>query len=404
MMGNEGKARRLGRSEMVDLSRRYGLKAALFGAAAVATTGVLPPLADFVARDARAQAKAKYRVRFGSSVINQTNDKLYRSHIIDFARKAEELTDGELHIQVIDSGGACAETACGDKVANGVLDMGSSSTQNLGTVFPYTVAIDFPFMWDARAGFHSMFCDPEMNDVYRDVLRSKYGIEPLFLQGDLRDLMLGKKYDDAPLFRSPAQLKGAKVRITNSELIRQFAATLDMNPIPLAWTELLEGLKSGVVDAAETWPTAAAGGGMTKVIAQDVGVGFCPGCSMVFMSSRTFETFPDRMKEQLYEAGRQSMEMATASMDDYVANGLGIGPAGQTDGMYREHGVRYAALTPDERQAFVDHAGAKGRNGAVYDSVRKQLEGLAGQDVYGKISAYADRVAGKPFEAKRWWA
>ena len=38
-------------------------------------------------------------------------------------------------------------------------------------------------------------------------------------------------------------MAGAKIRITNSEMIANFAASLKMNPIPLAWSELLEGLK-----------------------------------------------------------------------------------------------------------------------------------------------------------------
>ena len=41
-----------------------------------------------------------------------------------------------------------------------------------------------------------------------------------------------------------------------------------MSPVPLAWTETLEGMKSGVVDGMETWGGAAAGFRMTKVTAQ----------------------------------------------------------------------------------------------------------------------------------------
>ena len=37
-------------------------------------------------------------------------------------------------------------------------------------------------------------------------------------------------------------------------MISNFAKSMGMAPIPLAWGELLEGLKSGLVDATETYP------------------------------------------------------------------------------------------------------------------------------------------------------
>jgi TRAP-type C4-dicarboxylate transport system substrate-binding protein len=388
------------RRQVMALARRYGVKAALF----VAAGGGLSGLSQFLASDAAAQRKAAYRLRFGASVINERNDELYHTGIINLAKRIEQATEGEVHVQIIDSGGACAEASCGDKVANGVLDMGSSSTQNLGSVFPYTVALDLPFLWSDRQGFLNLFCAPQANFAFRDVLRQVYRLEPLFMSGDMRDIMLGRKYAEAPEVRSPQGLAGAKMRITNSEPIRQFAAAIGMSPIPLAWTELLEGLKSGVVDAAETWPTAAAGGGMTKVVSQDVAIGFCPGSTMVFMSSSTFERLPDRLKERVWEAGLQAMQEADQAMMDARERQLGIGPAGAGAGLYREHGVRYVALSEAERAAFADLAGIDGRNGGLYDAVRKQVDSIAGFDVYGALKDFAQSVRGKPLTPQRWWA
>ena len=42
-------------------------------------------------------------------------------------------------------------------------------------------------------------------------------------------------------------------------MISNFAKSMGMAPIPLAWGELLEGLKSGLVDATETYPERCRG-------------------------------------------------------------------------------------------------------------------------------------------------
>jgi len=397
-------ANRLSRRQFFALSSRYGLKAALWGAGTLAATGAMPSLGSYVLADARAQEKAKYKLRWGASTINEKNDQHVVTGIYEFAKQLEALTDGEVHLQMIGSAGACVENACGDKVANGVLDMGSSSSQNLGSVFPYAVAIDFPFLWNDRGDLHKMLYAKEMNRAYRDVWRSRYGIELIYLSNEMRNVMMGAKYASAPDIRQPEALKGAKMRITNSEMIRAFATGIGMNPIPLAWTELLEGLKSGVVDAAETWPGAATGFGMHKVLAQDVAVEFCPGSFTVFVASRSFDKLPDRIKEAFYEAGSRAMLAAYNQLTTAKNQVIGNGDSPTADSAYQQSKIRLIRLSAAERAAFVELAGVEGKNKAAYDNVRKQLDGLAGFDVYGAMKEFADRTKDQPVTPQKWWA
>jgi TRAP-type C4-dicarboxylate transport system substrate-binding protein len=398
------RANKLSRRQFIDLSRRFGAKAAIYGAGTLALSGSLPMLSSFLARDVHAQAKAKYKLRWGASTINEKNDQHVVTGIFEFVKQLETLTDGEVHVQMIGSGGACVENACGDKVANGVLDMGSSSSQNLGSVFPYSVAIDFPFLWNDRGDLHKMLYAKEMNPVYRDVWRKRYGIELIYQSNEMRNIMMGAKYDSAPEVRTPEALRGAKMRITNSEMIRAFAAGIGMNPIPLAWTELLEGLKSGVVDAAETWPGAATGFGMHKVLAQDVAVEFCPGSFTIFVASRSFDKLPDRIKEAFYEAGSLAMKAAYDQLTVAQNEVIGNGDKPSAESAYKQSKIRLIRLTAAERAAFKELAGVEGKNRAAYDAVRKQLDELAGLDVYGALKEFADKTKGQPVAPEKWWA
>ena len=41
---------------------------------------------------------------------------------------------------------------------------------------------------------------------------------------------------------------------------------MNLNPVPIAWEETLDGLKQGLVDGAETWSSATAFANMGPVV------------------------------------------------------------------------------------------------------------------------------------------
>lgn len=393
----------LSRADQVNIARRYGLKAALFATAAGVTGGIVPGLSDFVVKEVRAQEKAKYRLRFGASVMTPTNEPLVRSGLYDFVRLVEERSGGEVAIQVIDKSQGCAETTCGERVANNVFHIGSSSPQNLGAVMPYSIALDWPFLWDDRTEYINFLFSKDSNRLYRDVMRKAYNIVPLYGSGEMRDVMMGLKYSDKPAIVSPAGLQGAKIRITNSEMISGFAQSMKMNPIPLAWTELLEGLKSGVVDAAETWPGAAVGFGMQSVLSQDIGLKFSPGFSLIFISARTYDKFPDKIKTVFMEAAHEAMRITYDGVGQTQDKLVGNGPNPAADSAYTRSNIKYNRLTQSQRDEF-RAIGSVDRNPQIYDATRKKLDQIAGFDVYGAMKEAAARFAGKPLQPAKWWA
>lgn len=389
------------RREFFSVARRFGLKAAAF-ACACGATAADPRLHDWILRDARAQSKAKHRLRFGASVITQKNEEHLRTGLYEFVRLVEQNTDGEVNIQIIDQSQACAEQSCGDRVANGVLELGSSSPQNLGSVFPYAIALDWPMLWKDRTGYHNLLFSSASNRLYRDVMKRAYGIVPLFGSGEMRDIMMGLKYSDRPPITSPAPLAGAKIRITNSEMIANFAASLKMNPIPLAWSELLEGLKSGVVDAAETWAGAATGFGMQSVLSQDVAVGFSPGFELVFVSARVFDRLPDKIKAVFLEAAWGAMQFAYKGVEEAQNRHIGNGPNPSAESVFAQSRIKHVRLSDQQRAEFRAVGGVEA-NARLYDAVRSKLDKIAGFDVYGAMKEFEASVAGKPLAPGKWW-
>ena len=393
---------RLTRRQFFAISGRYGTKAALYASATVAGGGLIPGLGEFVLRDARAQANAKYKLRFGASLISPANDLHLRTGLYEFVKLVEQKSGGEVAIQIIDKSQACSETTCGDRVVNGVLDMGSSSPQNLGSVLPYSIALDWPFLWRDRTGYLNFLFSKESNKVYRDVLRNTYGIVPLFGSGEMRNIMMGLKYANQGPITSPARLQGAKIRITNSEMIANFVASMKMSPIPLAFSELLEGLKSGVVDAAETWPGAATGFGMQSVLAQDIAVEFSPGFELVFISAKSFDKLPDKIKLVFFEAAWEAMQLAYKGVDEARNKLIGNGPNPAPESAYLKSNIKHVKLTEAQRAEF-KKVGSIEANPTLYSDVRKKLDGIARMDVLGALQEFELKISGKPLQPNKWW-
>ncbi len=390
----------LSRRQFLNVAGKYGMRAALATSIFAGTNGFLPGT-GFMA--SKASAAGKYKIRFGAGIISPSSELHMQTALYEFVRIAEEKSGGEIEFQVIDSGQSCGEASCGDRVMSGVIDMGNASPQNLGTVMPYSVAMDFPFLYKDRTSYLNFLYSPDSNAIYRDVLRNTYDIEPLWGAGEMRDVFLGKKYSDKPAITSMADFANAKIRITNSIMIANTMKTMGANAIPLAWSETLEGLNSGVVDGAETWAGAASGYGMASVLAHSVPLQFCVGYELFFMSRKTFTGLPTNMQEVILEAAYETMQIAfdgvLMAQNKYVGNG----PNPEATSNFSKEGVKIASLTDAQLEEFKDAADVN-KNADLWAPVHKRFDAVSGVDTYGQLSELAAKYnKTTKHEPQRWW-
>lgn len=388
------------RRQFFDISKRYGLKAALAASVYAGTTGLIPGT-DFLASHARARG-ARQRIRFGAGVLTRANERHLASGLYNFVEIAERLSGGELEFQVIDSAQSCAEATCGERVLGGVIDMGIASPQNLGTSMPYMIAMDFPFLWQGREGYINFLYSKDSNRVYRDVIRRAYGIEPLWVSGEMRNIFLGNRFRGRDAITDRRDFSGAKIRITNSVMIANFIRSIGAQPIPLAWAETLEGLKSGVVDGAETWPGAATGFGMHEVLTHEIPLEFSVGCMITFMSRRTFDRLTARQQGAILEASFQAMQIAYDGVNHASNQYVGNGPNPSPTAAYQQSGLRVARLSESQLNDY-RHAADVERNAALWSGARRTVDRVSGFDTYGAMKEAAAKFNGKPHTPQRWW-
>lgn len=164
------------------------------------------------------------------------------------ARRAFELSDGQLEVRIFPSEQLGNEKECIESLQLGYLAMTKTSSGPMEAFVPRIRIFGIPYL----------FRDSEH---FWKVARGEIGKE-LLAAGESKGLRGLCYYDagarsfyskDEPIDR-PADLEGKKVRVMNSVMSMEMIKAMGGSPTPISWGELYTSLDQGVVDAAENNP------------------------------------------------------------------------------------------------------------------------------------------------------
>ncbi|WP_394209282.1 TRAP transporter substrate-binding protein [Enterovibrio calviensis] len=296
----------------------------------------------------RYSAPPKFQLKFGASGFNEKNLDIQKSAQLFFARDLEQRTNGAIRVEFIGSNQICGQTNCVKKTQQGIVDMYSASTQNSAGGAPYLNVLDYAYMFPSRASQFHFFYSKKSEPLFREPLRQRHKLQFLFTHCELRGIQLGLKWKDKPLVTSIDQLAGTKNRVTGTQLGRIAMQLMNLNPVPIAWEETLDGLKQGLIDGAETWMGAVAYAGMAPVVSQCVDLKFFSGTEHTAMSLPVFDKLgsdlQDDVMESAYVAQIFTQGMNEAALTDIV--GATNPPRPGT--IFAENNTRVATLSDAE--------------------------------------------------------
>src|SRR3546814_60766 len=282
----------------MQISKRYGLTAtdgAAAGLGGVFSAGALATKAEAAEEERK---KAKHVLKYGS-VFRKEHTLVQRAGVWEFARDLEARTNGAIRVEMLHGNSVCAEQVCIQKSLQGVLDMGAASTQNASGIVPWLNAIDFPYMFQSNGQLYNFFFNPKSEKLFRKVYRDKYRMEMLWGLCEMRQIFTGLKWKDKPEITSVTQLAGTKNRVTNTQLGRIAMQLMQLNPVPVAWVEVLDAMRSGLIDGMETWTTACTAYNLAPVVSHYVGLNFIPGVEPTAIRTQTVDKPGSDPAEQL---------------------------------------------------------------------------------------------------------
>ena len=167
-----------------------------------------------------------------------------------FADLVKEKTGGKITVKMFHSGVLGNQPDAIEQVRIGGLAIGNFNLGPIGPMAAEANVVSLPFIFKDMGHMHRAL-DGEAGDKISAGM-AKIGLIALaWYDSGARSFYNSKK----PIME-PSDVTGMKVRVMNNDLYSGMISALGGNPSPMAFSEVYQSLKTGVVDGAENnWPS-----------------------------------------------------------------------------------------------------------------------------------------------------
>jgi tripartite ATP-independent transporter DctP family solute receptor len=168
----------------------------------------------------------------------------------EFARLVKERSNGRIVIEVYPGSQLGQEKAVIEQVQFGAIDLTRVSISPLAAFVPKLNAFQMPYLYRNEAHMWKVL----KGDIGKELLASldPFGFIGLgWFESGARNF-----YNSKRAVKTPADLKGLKIRVQESDLMMSLVSAFGAIPTPMAYGEVYSALQTGVVDGAENnWPS-----------------------------------------------------------------------------------------------------------------------------------------------------
>lgn len=243
-----------------------------------------------------------------------------------FIEEVTEKTGGEITGKVFHGGVLGSQPDAIEQVRLGALDFGVFSMGPVGQVVPEASVVSLPFIFSSVEAMYELM-DGAPGEAINAGLEAK-GIKALgYYDAGARSF-----YNSQKPINTPDDVVGLKVRVMNNDLFVGMIEAMGGNATPMAFSEVYQSLKTGVVDGAENNPPSYESTNHFEVatyysLSQHL---IIPEC--LCMSLRTWNKLTPEQQAIVAEAGKNSTEYQRelwkerelASMDIVLDQGVEV--------------------------------------------------------------------------------
>ena len=308
-------------------------------AAAIALTIAALPVASDIAR--AADYKPEYRL---STVLGPafTWGKAGER----WAELVKQKTDGRINVKLYPGTSLVGgdQTREFSAIRQGVIDLAIGSSINWSPQVKQLNLFSLPFLTPDAKGLDALI----KGDVGKDIfaILEKQGVVPLaFGENGFREISNSKH-----AIKSPADLKGLKIRIVGSPIFIDSFTALGANPTQMSWADAQPALATKAVDGQEN-PLSVFSIAKLHTLGQNQLSlwGYMADPLIFVVSKQIWSSWSETDRKAVREAAEQ------AAAENLVAARKGISPG--DDALLQsieKSGVTITRLTPEQRKAFKD--------------------------------------------------
>ncbi|NOE32148.1 TRAP transporter substrate-binding protein [Ruegeria sp. HKCCD7318] len=161
-----------------------------------------------------------------------------------FAELVDAATDGEVTVDVFHGGVLGSQPDALEQVRIGAIEVGNFNLGPIGPMVKEANLVSLPFIFkDVPHMFRVL--EGDAGEVVSAAM-GEAGVLPLaWFDAGARSF-----YSQKPI-NTPADVEGLKIRVMNNDLYTSMISAMGGNPSPMAFSEVQQALKTGVVDGAE---------------------------------------------------------------------------------------------------------------------------------------------------------
>ncbi len=160
-------------------------------------------------------------------------------------KQLSEQTNGRLGIKVFPNGALGNEKDTIEQLKIGGLEMMRVNVAPLNNVVPETMVTALPFIFRSTEHMRTVLDGPIGDEILAS-MESQGMIGLAFYDSGSRSM-----YSVSKPYKTLADIKGAKIRVQQSDLFVAMVQALGANATPMPYGEVYTALKTGIVDAAE---------------------------------------------------------------------------------------------------------------------------------------------------------
>ncbi len=262
-----------------------------------------------------------------------------------WANKVRERTQGRINIKLYPGVSLIQgdQTREFSALRQGVIDMAVGSTINWSPQVKALNLFSLPFLFPDYASVDAVTQGEVGKSLFQTL--DKAGVVPLaWGENGYREISNSKR----PI-KTPADLKGLKIRVVGSPLFLDTFTALGANPTQMSWADAQPAMASGAVDGQENPVSVYMAAKLYTVAQKYVTMWGYMNDPLIFVVNKDIWnswTPADReiVRQAAIDAGKEEIAIARKGMVE-ADKPLLKEIAG--------HGVTVTQLTPEERQAFV---------------------------------------------------
>lgn len=260
-----------------------------------------------------------------------------------FKNLVESGTDGAVKVELYPNAQLGDNKASVEMVMNGSIQ-GCIETGVLAGFYPEFEVINIPYLFKSPEIAWYVFDNSEYWTNLKEDMREKTGLRLLAMgQNGVRHFSHSDKF-----IKSPADLKGQKMRVMQSPVFVRMMKAFDANPVPMAFSELYTSLQTGVVDGQENPVSVIAVNNLNEVQNYLTLDGHLWSEDGFVINDDFYNSLPEDIQVIMMQAARQA-EVVNRGIETIHSSGPGLEKL-------KDEGMNIYVPTMEEKTAFAEIA------------------------------------------------